>query len=129
MAFEMYWEDQEKTILICKVNGPWKWEEYHLALDAIVEMIASVPHRVDLITLRGSGTAMPKGSSVPHYMRAARIMPPNLGRNILVVEGAEFGYASQIVRLFFKAVGSQFVLMRSLDDAHALIAFDRRVPA
>jgi hypothetical protein len=125
----MHWEDQEKTILICKVSGSWKWEEYHLALDAIAEMIASVPHRVDLITLRGADVVMPRGSSVPHFMRPARIMPPNLAKNILVVEGAEFGYASQIMRLFFKAVGSRFVLMNSLEDAHALIAFDRRVPA
>lgn len=129
MAFEMRWEDEDKTILICTATGPWKWEEYHLAVEAIAELIGSVSHRVDLITIRSAGTVMPKGSSVPHFMRPARIMPPNLGKNILVVEGAEFGYASQILRLFFKAVGSQFVLMSSFEDAHALIAADRRVPA
>lgn len=129
MAFEMLWEDEDKTVLVCKVSGAWKWDEYHLALDAIAEMIAGVPHRVDLITVRGAGAVMPKGSSVPHYMRAMRVMPPNLGKNILVIEGADFRYASQILRLFFKAVGSQFVLMNSLEDAHTLIAADRRVPA
>ncbi|MBL8154546.1 MAG: hypothetical protein JNM70_10205, partial [Anaerolineae bacterium] len=126
---EMHWEDEDKTILICRANGSWKWEEYHLAVEAIAELIASVPHRVDLITLRGAGIVMPRGSSVPHFMRPTRIMPPNLGKNILVIEGAEFGYAAQAMRLFFKAVGSQFVLMNSFEDAHALIAADRRIPA
>lgn len=129
MPFEMQWENEDKTILICKASGPWKWEEYHLALEAIAALIASVPHRVDLITIRSAGIVMPKGSSVPHFMRPTRIMPPNLGKNILVIEGTEFGYASRALRLFFRAVGSQFVLMNSFEDAHALIAADRRIPA
>src|SRR5215813_9922042 len=97
MPINVFWDDDAKTIIRSEGEGAWTWEEFHQGLAKIVEMMNSVPHRVDLIHASRPDSRRPSGSGMPHYQRAARLMPPNAGMSIFVTSNA-FGRA--IVNIF-----------------------------
>lgn len=35
MGIELYWDNDEQTVLLCEVDGPWTWDELHAAADKI----------------------------------------------------------------------------------------------
>jgi hypothetical protein len=86
----------------------------------------AVQNRVDLVIDRAPGATMPKGSSMPHFQRAMRIMPPNVGLVVLVTSNT---FARTIVSIFSKvypsADNTKLVMVGSLAEARTRIARDR----
>ena len=126
MPLKVEWLDTEKTIVCCTGEGSWTWDTYHETLDGIVNQFKTVQHRVDLVIDRSPGSTMPKGSSMPHFQRAMRIMPPNVGLVVLVTTNT---FARTIVSIFSKVYpnkdNTKLVMVGSLNEAHNRIARDR----
>ena len=126
MAVDMTWDDPAKTIMICNSEGKWTWEEYHKTLTDIVELFKQTNHRVDLIIMRGEQATMPSGSPMPHFQRALRIMPPNVGLVVLVNTN---GFARALVSMFSKLITNKdhakLLIIGSAEEARAKIALDR----
>ncbi len=126
MPLKIEWLDNEQTIICCTGEGTWTWDDYHQALDEIVNMFKTVQHRVDLVIDRAPGSAMPKGSSMPHFQRAMRIMPHNVGLLVMVTSNA---FARTIVAIFTKVYpnkdNAKLLMVGSLIEARARIARDR----
>lgn len=125
MPLQVYWIDADKTIIRCDSEGKWTWEEYHAALDQIAAMMRAVSHRVDMINVEGPGSTMPAGSPQPHFARAAKVLPSNVGLNITVVKstlgramGALMGKLPGDLMRGVRMVGT-------LEEGLALIAKDR----
>lgn len=97
MSVHFIWEDDAKTIARCTGEGQWTWEEYHTALDQIVEDFKLADQRVDLIINREASSSMPSGSPMPHFQRAMRIMPRNVGLVVLINTNA---FARALVSMF-----------------------------
>ena len=105
----------------CEGGGKWTWDEYHTTLNHIMAMIRSVSHRVDLINVEHPGSSMPPGSPQPHFQRAAKLFPPNMGFNIVVTNsllGKAIG--ALMTRLPGNLMG-KVKMVGSLDEAYALI--------
>jgi hypothetical protein len=120
-----FWENEERSIIRCKGEGRWTWEEYHAVLNDIVAMMGTVTHRVDLIVVEGAGSVMPPGSPRPHFQHATKMYPPNAGASVIVVKSA---LATAMATLWSKIPGSMMgnvKLVRSLDEAYTFIARDR----
>jgi len=126
MTVTMTWDDADKTIMVCNSNGQWTWEEYHETLTQIVEQFKESNHRVDLIITRDKHAAMPAGSPMPHFQRAMRIMPPNVGLVALVNTN---GFARALVSMFSKLFASKdkvdLIIVGSPEEARAKIAAHR----
>lgn len=127
MPLKLEWVDVEQSIMCCMGEGEWDWDEYHTALDQIVEHFRQTTQRVDLIIDRAPNSVMPSGSQMPHFQRAMRIMPENVGL-VVIVSSNSFGRA--IVSIFSKIYPSRdnakLMLVASLDDALNRIARHRR---
>lgn len=126
MTMHVYWDNEYKTILRCESEGRWTWEEYHQALNQVVDMIESVPHRVDLMNVPRRGAVTPSGSAMPHFQRALRILPSNTGLNVIVNTNA-FGRAiiSMFSKLYGRHTGGNIAAVGTLEEAYALIARTR----
>lgn len=127
MPMYVFWGDEEQTILCSESSGKWTWEEYHEALEEVVRLAKSVPHRVDLINLQGSNAKrMPAGSPIANFERAQRLLPTNIGLNIVVTDS---GIARMMVatwqRLPGVTLGKSVQLVGTIEEAYALIAKDR----
>jgi hypothetical protein len=126
MPLKIEWLDTEQSIICCTGEGTWTWDEYHTTLDTIMNDFKIVQKRVDLVIDRAPGSNMPKGSSMPHFQRAMRIMPPNVGLIVMVTTN---GFARAIVSIFSKVYPNndtaKLVMVGSLSEARARIARDR----
>ena len=126
MPIHLSWDDADQTILLAESAGTWTWEEYHEALSRIAELIRSVNHRVDLVTVRRADSIRPPGSALPHYQRAMRVLPSNTGLNVILNTST---IARTVVSIFLRLYGSRtsgmVVLAGSLEDARRLIRKDR----
>ena len=128
MPLHVYWDNDEKTIIRCDSAGKWTWDEYHAALDEICVLARSVAHRVDLISIGTPDSAMPKGSPQPHFERAAKILPDNLGLNITVT-GCRL--AAVMVNIWKKLPGGKKLsdaveLVATEEEAYRMVAKDRK---
>lgn len=116
MPLHVYWANEEKSILRCDSEGRWTWDEYHRSLDQVGEMAKTVSHRVDLINVECEGAKMPAGSPLPHFNRAIKVLPDNVGLNIVVI-------ASPVVRamagMMRKMPGSNMHTIRMVETIEA----------
>jgi hypothetical protein len=126
MPVHMIWDDEKHTIVRCEGEGKWTWEEYHATLSEIVEAVKQVDHRVDLIITRQDGSSLPGGSPMPHFQRAMRIMPRNVGLVILLNTNT-FARAlvSMFSRIFASRQHAQLIMLGTLEEARAYIAAQR----
>jgi len=126
MPLKVEWLDTQKTIMGCTGQGIWTWGAYHEALDNIANQFKATQHRVDLVIMSEPGAIVPKGSSMPHYQRAMRIMPSNLG---LLLCCSTNTFARTIVSIFTKVYPNndkvKMVMVASLSEARIRIANDR----
>jgi hypothetical protein len=126
MPLKVEWLDTQKTIMGCTGEGTWRWDDYHEALDHIANEFKMTQKRVDLVIMSEPGAVVPKGSSMPHYQRAMRIMPDNLGLLVIVTNNT---FGRTIVSIFTKVYPNKdnikLVMVPSLNEAKMRIANDR----
>jgi len=126
MPLKVEWLDTQRTIMGCTGEGTWTWDAYHEALDHIASQFKATQNRVDLIIMSAPNAIVPKGSSMPHYQRAMRIMPPNMGLLVLVTTNT---FARTIVSIFTKVYPNndnvKMVMVASLHEALTRIETDR----
>ena len=126
MPLKFEWLDNTKTIMGCTGEGTWTWDDYHSSLDSIANQFKATQRRVDLIIMSAPNAIVPKGSSMPHYQRAMRIMPPNMGLLVLVTTNT---FARTIVSIFSKVYPNKdnvkLVMVASLHEALTRIETDR----
>lgn len=128
MPLNVFWDDEAKTIIRSEGVGAWTWDEFHESLEKIVDMAQTVEHRIDLIHFPQPGSHVPPGSGVPHYQRAMRTMPPNVGLNIFINANT---FGRMIISIFMNVYGSgqtngKLAAVASLEDAYKLIRKDRK---
>ena len=126
MPLKVEWLDTRKTIMGCTGEGTWTWDAYHEALDNIATQFKATQNRVYLVIMSAPNAIVPKGSSMPHYQRAMRIMPPNLGLLVMVTTNT---FARTIVSIFSKVYPNKdnvkLIMVASLGEARSRIEQDR----
>lgn len=128
MPVDMAWEDSSKSIMLCTSHGEWTWDEYHTALEQAVEQFQAAQHSVDLILARAPTATMPSGSPMPHFQRAMRMMPSNVGLIIFInTSGFSRALVSIFSRIFMDREQPRLVIVASHEEAHAVIASHRAV--
>ena len=126
MTVTMAWDDADKTIMLCNSQGRWTWEEYHETLSRIVEFFKETDNRVDLIITRDPQASMPSGSPMPHFQRAMRVMPPNVGLVALVnTNGFARALVSMFTKLFATTDTATLIIVGSHEEARTKIAAHR----
>lgn len=126
MPMRVEWGDAERSIIIATGEGRWSWNDFHQALEEIVELVTHTAGRVDLIYVQAPGSMMPGGSPMPHYQRAAQLLPKNVGLHVLLKDNV---VVRTILSLFLRLYGAQtdtrFAIAGTLDAARNLIHADR----
>jgi len=126
MPMDVYWANDEKTVIHTKSMGKWTWDEYHSALDQIMTMFREVDRRVDLNNIETPGSSMPPGSPQPHFERATKIFPENAGMNVLVTSKLAAKFMLSIwSRLPGNKLGDAIQVVGSLEEAYDLIEKDK----
>ncbi len=121
------WHDPEQTIIRTEYSGAWTWDDFHVAVETAVDMMKSVPDRVDLIVAPQPNSVMPHTTADPHLKRAIQMLPPNFGIQVIVTRNAwSRAMASIFTKLFSNgAYKGRLYFAASVEEAEKLIQRDR----
>jgi hypothetical protein len=78
------WDNDEKTIVRHDFQGRWTWEEFFEAERRANELVATVTHRVDIISNMREG-AMPHQGALANARSVIHRLKANLGVIVVVV--------------------------------------------
>lgn len=117
MAIITKWDDSGKTRVLMEFETSWTWDELDIALEATDNLLADVPHIVDII-IDLEGSEIPKD-----YIKAAQKllthptneMRPNEGNRVVVG-------ASKWMRTAYQTLAKTF--SKQLDGREVLFAND-----
>jgi len=62
MAIELYWDNDERTVMLCEIRGDWTWEQMYDTLDKIKKVTDKVTTPVAAIIDISDGVSIPGGS-------------------------------------------------------------------
>ncbi len=91
MAVELYWDNDEQTIMLCEFAGKWTWEELFSTLSTVKQITDKVDYEIAAIVDVRSGMNFPGGSlfSAEGMEQAKRLMQMgNEGTGPIVIVGA-----------------------------------------
>ncbi|MCA9882572.1 MAG: hypothetical protein KC546_06410 [Anaerolineae bacterium] len=123
------WADEERSIIVTTSEGAWTWNEYHHALEEVIQMAETVDHRVDLINVALMNAKSPPGSGMPHYQRAMKSLPANISMMVMANRSI---LVKAIFNVFGKLRGSsagnalKMAAARSMQEAFEIIQKDRQ---
>lgn len=124
MAIELIWHDEAKSIICENYQGQWTWEDYFAMSAALVEMMKSVDHRVDIVANMKEGTMPRSGASMTFAKKAMTSLPPNWGRMVIVTNPFIRALTS-IFKKFDSQLGSKILTADTVEKAYQVIAEER----
>jgi len=128
LPIRVYWEDADQTIVRYDFEGKWTWDELYTAYYEAIAMETSVTQRVDIILdMRKSG-AIPTNALL-HMKNFSEKQPPNVGLSIFVTTNAFVTALYGTAIKFYAKIAFYFRLVKTLEQAHAMIADVRRALA
>ena len=104
MGIELYWDNDEQTVLLCEVDGRWTWDEMFKMLNAIKKITDNADREIGAIVDVRNGLNFPSGSllSVDNFERAKQILKMGEGgTGPIVVVGA-----NSVVKTIYSTMSS-----------------------
>lgn len=62
MGIELYWDNDDRTIMLVEVRGEFTWDEMYAALNKIKKVTDAVPYEIGAILDLSAGVRFPGGS-------------------------------------------------------------------
>ncbi|MBE2272313.1 MAG: hypothetical protein IAE80_29025, partial [Anaerolinea sp.] len=62
MAIELYWDNDERTVMLCEVRGDWTWEQMYDMFTKIKKVTEKSPVTIAAILDISAGISIPGGS-------------------------------------------------------------------
>lgn len=121
MSITIRWDNSTQTIIYCKPQNGWTWDDFYTAFSQIGQMIASIPQSAYIIMDLSNGE-MPSGNAIVHFRTAILQLPENIDAVISVVTD---GYKRTMVSVLKEMIhGKRSEMLHttaSLEEARSLI--------
>lgn len=121
------WLKDDSSIVVATYTGKWTWAEHFDTVRKVIQMLKTVPHRVDLIVDVSQSATPPLGPSISNISHGLRTHDaPNFG--ILVFAGAR-GFNKALLSMIpkvYHALAGTIVYADSIEDARDRI-YQRRL--
>jgi hypothetical protein len=91
MGIELFWDNEEKTIMLCEFQQRWTWDDLFDTLNAIKKVTENAEREIGAIVDLRSGTTFPGGSflSADNFEKAKRVLKMgDGGTGPIVIVGA-----------------------------------------
>ncbi|GAB4335093.1 MAG: hypothetical protein Kow00117_18360 [Phototrophicales bacterium] len=70
MAIDLYWDDEDQTVLLCVFNQGWTWEELFTTLNHIQQVTSQRDEEIGAMIVLNKGAMLPAGSIFTMETRA-----------------------------------------------------------
>lgn len=127
MAIELYWDNDERTVMLCEFERHWTWDEMYATLNKIKQVTDRADREIAAIIDVSQGVSLPGGSifTPTAYAHAKKMLQMGEGgTGPIVVVGA-----SPLIKTIYgtfrgldKNGLNNVNFAHSLDEARALLA-------
>ncbi len=125
MPITVQWANDEKTVLLESFADAWDLDDYTQMIDQAAELLASVPHIVDIV-VDASRSRVPTTSLIPAIRYGIQKLPPNQGVTVWVKLHTFFKTLIYTAQKFSPRLAHSMFFVETLDDAFRVIADQRR---
>ncbi|PJF23341.1 MAG: hypothetical protein CUN56_01365, partial [Phototrophicales bacterium] len=70
MAIDLYWDDEDQTVLLCVFNQGWTWEELFDTLNQVRQITSQRDEEIGAMIILNKGAMLPAGSIFTMETRA-----------------------------------------------------------
>lgn len=128
MAIQVQWDDEHQQIIRVEVEGRWSWDELQSTLEHTIEMMDTVPHKVDFIIDVSRSHLIPSGATQAAQSVATPETHPNEGIKVVVGANALMRIGYEAYRRINWSLGKnqEFHFAKTQQEARTLIARERR---
>ncbi|MBA3872267.1 MAG: hypothetical protein H0X30_24250 [Anaerolineae bacterium] len=129
MTYTFTWYDDEHTIGHLDMHGKVTWQEWHEAVDNLVEELKKVSHRIDFIFNDRAG--LPPGNPLPHLKATMAKFGShsNMGIVVMVSRRSIASMVGAFVNIVAKATKTDLNrnggFVNTIDEALVVISKDR----
>ncbi|MEO0595432.1 MAG: hypothetical protein AAF126_04925 [Chloroflexota bacterium] len=125
MPIRIFWLDEtKKDILQYEFVGKWTWDDFFPIYEEALVLEKEQPHRVDVILdFRQSATIPP--NALTHIKSITYKLPDNIGLSIFVTKNHFFQVMHDMAVSIYPPTKQYFVVVKTIEDAHASIMADR----
>ena len=120
MTATVAWANEEKTLVIQRIDGDWTMADYFEVVHKSAELLKTVDHQVDIIVDLSTTNYVPQ-NVISGATRTESVVPPN--QRMVVFVGAKMIHKLLLSlgkRLAPRAAHNQH-FVTSMEEAHALI--------
>ena len=115
------WDNDAKTILRFDFIGKWDWTQYSEALHTAIEMLATVPHMVDVIPNFAESGPLP-ANTLSHFARSSRESTIETGHTVVVTNAKFVEFLINSFSKLYGRPGKKTLSASSLEEARQLLA-------
>lgn len=126
MGIELYWDNDEQTIMLCILEPEWTWEEMFATLDTIKNMTAQRDYVVGAIVDVSNGISIPGGSvfSAGTREKAKKLLEmgaDNKGPIAIISTNALIGSIAKGFRIIDESALNNVHFVDSLEEARRVL--------
>ena len=123
MGVNAEWYDQNQTIIRYVFTDTWDWDEFYLSREWVRQAMASVDHKVALITDMSATRHIPANSMVHLRAVVLRINPNYAGVSVMVGTGSIGPAISAVLYKLNPALREKYQVFfaDTLDEAERLL--------
>lgn len=121
MGVNVFWVNDDKTIVQYDFIGRWTWEDFYPAYEEALRMEASVTHRVDVIINLLESRSIPP-NALSHLKNITDKQPDNIGVSVLVTTHRFVKVMYDMGVKFYPKMRQYFAIVETMDEAFETIA-------
>ena len=121
MGIELVWDDEARSILRYDFQPGWTLDDFDVAERQLHELLADVPHTIDVIAHFVPGTEPPIGA-FSRFRQIQEEMPPQVGVVIVTNGGPLVAMLLAVFLRVYHQYAARLWLADSLEDARRQIA-------
>jgi hypothetical protein len=120
MPARVYWDNEEKSIIVREMSGDWTWEEYFVAIKQVREFLDEVDHHVDIIVDCRETYKFPT-AALPNIANANRSYSANMGVQVIVGSNLIVKMFAEMLQKVMPQAISHFLFVNAIEDAYKVI--------
>jgi hypothetical protein len=120
MAIDYCWGDDQKRYFLLTYHKGWTWDDFDRAIDFVAAEGKTVEYSFAVVMDQREAPYPPNPAALGHFLRARDILPPTMGR-MIIVGGA--GFLRAVANTFDRVVGGTTmpINVETLEEGLAVI--------
>lgn len=126
MGIELYWDNDEQTVMLCEIEGAWTWDDLYDVLNRVKKVTDKAQHEIAAIVHVSGGVKIPGGSiftpaAFDHAKRMVKMGEGGTGPVVIVGASPVIKTAYETFRTIDRRATGNIHFAASVDEARQIL--------